>query len=279
MGTRSLSMVSLLIIMFAALSARAEDGPVGRIKLKGEAKQIADFVLESQVAGVRDRDAKAYMSIWADDAKLIIGRSKKTGPHDVTINRTQLAQMSRAKSSAGPDKTLKMTHEKVRVKISGDKAVLKCQTHILAPDYFQIMQEVFKLRKTEKGWRVYENRAWPVLVKRGAKRTIYNAAKWKELDAAVDRTRDEVNPWEWLAALADAWRFKEAYVQSKELTEEYESQPVAWLWRGHMAMLLGHTKDALDSFQRSLALDPETPVPDYAKAAAKKSNSKTAVPM
>ncbi|HLA83878.1 MAG TPA: nuclear transport factor 2 family protein [Thermoguttaceae bacterium] len=263
---QSIFLTAAILFMPLTLVA-SEDSRPDPPKLDGEAKAIADFVLNSQVAGIRDRDVATYMSIWSDDAVFMVGRGEKPGLYDIAWTRAQVEESGRVKSAAGPDKDVKLTHDDVRVELSGDRAVLTCKTRFTTDGFLRVSREIFRLRKTNEGWRVHENRLWPLYYQRRGKTTTYTPEKWKELDADVARCQDGEYLWALLAALAEAWRFKETYAQAKEITEENEDQPAAWLWRAHTAEALGHIQDSLASYRRALALDPKSQVPDYVKAA------------
>jgi len=76
-----------------------------------------------------------------------------------------------------------------RIDIAGEKATLRYRSTLKTPEFIGAADEIFRLRKTGKGWKVYENRYWPVEVRVGDQITRFDAATWEKLDAEVERSR------------------------------------------------------------------------------------------
>lgn len=73
-------LATLAALLMASPSVTAEDS---------DRETIQKLVQDSQRAGHIKHDLDKYMSMWTDDAKIIIGRSEKAGPYDVTIPRKE----------------------------------------------------------------------------------------------------------------------------------------------------------------------------------------------
>jgi tetratricopeptide (TPR) repeat protein len=242
---------------------------VGLTEAADEAEAISRLVQESQRAGFERHDFDKYMAIWSDDAKIILGRSEKPDAHDTTYTRAQIAATRRTRFRADASKDFKLTFANVRPEIDGDQATLKYRSTYRTAEIVETLDEVFRLRKKDGNWKVFENRAWPVETHYGDKVTRYNAETWKALDTEVKKQEERSDLARQVGALFDAWRFKDAHALARKWTEQMKDEPNAWLFRGSAAMIAGDATDALASFDKALALDPNAEVPDYVRAAKK----------
>lgn len=233
-----------------------------------EAAAVARLVQESQRAGFERHDFDKYLTLWADDAKVIVGRSEKPGAHDTTISRAQIEATRRVLFRAEPPKEVKLTFANVRPEIDGDQATVRYRSTLRTKETEETVDEIFRLRKKDGRWKAFENRAWPVEARYGDKTTKYNAETWQALDAEVKRQEKDLAKR--VPALLDAWRFAEAHATAKKWTEQAKDELDAWFYRGITAMAAGEAADGLASFDKVLAIDPKYPVPDYARVAKKK---------
>ena len=235
-----------------------------------EATAITKLVQESQRAGIQRHDYAGAMAIWAADAKAIGGRTEKPGEYDTVITRSQSEALARLTYPGTPAEGLTFEFTNERVQISGNRAVLRYHSTRRTLDVVRISDEIFRLRKTDDKWEVYQNRFWPVETRFGEKTTKYNAATWKELDAEVDRQRQEKDLLGEAFSLMHAWRFKEAHATAKKLTEQSKDDAFTWILRGHAAISAADAADALTSFSRALQIDEKADVPDYIRARRQK---------
>jgi hypothetical protein len=235
---------------------------------KDEAAAVARLVQETQRAGFERHEFDKYMTLWADDAKIIVARSEKPGRHDMTLSRAQIEATRRVMFRADPPKDSKMTFANVRPEVDGDSATVRYRSTIGSKEYVETVDEVFRLRKKDGRWQAFENRAWPIETRNGDETTKYNAETWQRLDA--EAAKHEKDPSKLLPALMDAWRFPDAHAAAKKWTGQEKDKSEAWLWRGLSGMAAGDATDALNSFDKVLALDPKAVVPDYLHAAKKK---------
>jgi tetratricopeptide (TPR) repeat protein len=236
---------------------------------KAEAERITGLVQEAQRAGFAKHDFKQYMTMWADDAKIIVGRFDKPDANDTTYNRTQIeaTRGTLFRASAAKDASLSFTN--IRPEVDGDQATLKYRSTYRIGDTVETFEEVFRLRRKDGAWTAFENRAWPVETRYGDTVTRYSPETWKALDAEVKKQQERGDIAAQVSALFDAWRFKDAHALARKWTEQAENELTAWLFRGGAAMSAGDAEDALASFNKALTIDPKAQVPEYVHAAKK----------
>ncbi|HBO43438.1 MAG TPA: hypothetical protein DD670_05815 [Planctomycetaceae bacterium] len=249
-----------ILLLTCVLLVNVSDGSATETKpFTGEAKTIVEMVQNSQRAGILDRDFDAYMAIWSDDAKMIQGRGEKPGKYDFMIDLAAI----KAKHRDSQPRQRRMRYEKERIDISGETAVFRCRTYLSELEWITATDEIFRLRRTDQGWKVYENRFWPVASYTWCASTHYTAETWKKLDAEVARLKKGDDRLALLDALFHAHRMKEAHTTAKQWTEDEKDNVTAWVYRGYAANWLGKNKDAMGAFRKALELDNDAPVPDY----------------
>ncbi|MCG8583263.1 MAG: nuclear transport factor 2 family protein, partial [Pirellulales bacterium] len=230
------SIAAIAIFGFTAIVAVADD-----------AAEIQKAVLDAQRAGFERHDYKRYMQQWADDAKLVLGRSDEEGKYDVILNCDQIASSRKLLFHGEPTRTL--TFDESTVDVNGDSAELKLQTTIKYEKWATTIDEIYRLRKTDAGWKVVLNRAWPVVEKRlGIVVTRYDADGWKRLDEAVEDARRNGDESEVGWALISAYRFADANELARRRTVRDDATAIDWMQRSHAALTLGKTDDAISSF-------------------------------
>jgi hypothetical protein len=235
-----------------------------------EEEKIIRLVQDSQRAGWEKHDYNKYMAIWADDARMVVGRSEKPGDWDFSYNRTQIASTRRLLFSGSPVKGFKMEFAKAQASVEGDKATLRYQTTMRRTEGVEIVNEIFHLRKKGGNWKVTENRVWPIEIRYGETIIRYDPQGWNDLDARVKKQQDASDLLNVFGALMDAFRFPEAHATAKKLSEQEKEQVSSWVVRGYAALFAGDADDSLASFRQALKLDPNAPLPDYARAALEK---------
>src|SRR5262249_54463674 len=147
-----------------------------------------DVVFDCTRAGFERGDLATFMKQWTEDAKIIDCRQEKPGRYDHTVNRKQVEAMQRLMFSGLPEGGFKVTFESPRMEVTGDKAELRVRTVQKWGEEganYEKESEIYLLRRTSEGWRVYENRAWPIESKEGEKSIDYDAKGWETLDAQV----------------------------------------------------------------------------------------------
>ncbi|MBN1910407.1 MAG: hypothetical protein JW818_11755 [Pirellulales bacterium] len=244
------------------IKLKAEPQAAEDLDRKKEADAIIKMVQESQRKGVMKRDRKAYMSIWTKDARLICGRGEKPDKYDIVLQLEQIKQRTETTFAVVVPRKGRMTFEDARVTFTDDKAKLTYRTAISQPERLSLADEIFLLRKTKDGWKVYENRCWIVECHDGSDVTQYTPEMWKALDDQVEEYRKQGDPHMFISALCEAFRYAEAYAESKKLTKAHPDDANAWCWRGHTAIAVGKSVDALASYKKALDLDPGASVPE-----------------
>ena len=153
------------------------------------------------------------MAIWAPDAKLIAGRSATPDKYDSERTRPQIEAVGRLKYASGlpAPKDVKFDFDNVHVDVAGNMAVLRYRSILKQDGAAGISDEIYKLRKVEGKWQVYENRFWPVEIRSADRIIKYSAATWERLDAAVDKQKQDKDMLGETIALLQAWRPQEAH--------------------------------------------------------------------
>jgi hypothetical protein len=238
-----------------------------------DAQDIQDLVFECTRAGLERGDLAAFMKQWADDAKVIEARQEKPGKYEQTMNRKQLEAICRLSFSvAAPDGGYKVTFDSPRVEVKGDKAELRVMTTAQWDEdgvHLDRQSEIFLLRRTADGWRVYENRYWMVESRQGDKTIDYDAKGWKLLDEIVEAAEKEDDLAKLVEALEDARRLDEAHQAAKKLTAREDATAEDWVTRGWQAVSAGDAEDATKAFREALKRDPDAEVPAVIKDAKK----------
>lgn len=233
--------------------------------LEGEAREIADWVIACQRAGWEDFDIETYLSQWAEDATVVMGRLEDDGEHDVVYSHEQIVA-TRSLRMRGENPGIQLRYLDVVVEIDGDFAVMRTRTITSTHDseYKEIMAERFTLRRSEGSWLVVEDRVWLVGELRDGERIPYNAEVWDTLDQELEVSQDDLEDWEYRDALVRAFRFFEAYEQSVLVSESPDAIAEDWSRRGLYAVLVGEVDDAVAAFSEAWDLDPEVWLPYYA---------------
>jgi hypothetical protein len=270
----------LMAALLAGCSRKREETkPVDKKPREESAREeaaIIQLVQESQRLGIAGQDLAAFMRIWAEDARLVLGRSAKPGPYDevIPIDRVEAYWNKR-----GPDQRSKveLSFARETARITGRRAEVTWDTTIRETHNatkrvaVRVERERWLLRRTDEGWRVYENRVWPVSLQRGAEPLIvYDDAKWAALDRAVDTAKKAGGSDALLTALYAANRFGEGHDAAVKATTGSHVTAVDWFWRAAFAMNLYFIDDAKKSFAHQLELDESAEIPGWARRAMKR---------
>src|SRR5688572_13481058 len=206
-----------------------------------EAEAVKKAVLGPQEAGWGRHDFKTYMTQWADDAKMVVARGPKADKRDITFSRKQIEATRRLLFSVRPLPGQKVVFENVQVKVKEEQAEVSLRNTVHFGADYEVADELYRLRKTADGWKVYLNRGWVVKSRQGDNETTYDAAKWKMLDeVADDKARSDKRGHEAALALMAAYRFPEAHALLKKVTARDDATAADWVARGHAAMTAGH---------------------------------------
>ena len=241
----------------------------GPAKGDDEGPKLATMIQESQKAGFEKHDLKEYLAIWSDDAKLIEGRSEKPDKYDTALTRAQIEATRKLLFAVPPPKGIKMEFENVKTEVKGDEATVRYRTTLREPKQSMTVDEVFRLRRKDGKWKVFENRSWPVEYRGSDFIETFEAGTWKALDEQASRAAAAGDLGGQLTPLIKGMRFAEAHALAKKWTEKEGKFTQPWLARGQAAMQVGDVADAVASFKKALEIDPKVNLSEYARLAAK----------
>lgn len=236
--------------------------------LKGEAKDVADWLLNAQRAGWEDHDSKTYNAQWADDAELTWARSAEPGPHDYTVNAKQISATRKMIMAVDPTKTT-ITPTDISATVSKDSAQVDWRIKVISADggYSTLTAEQYRLVKTDAGWAVKTNRAWVLKIIEEGKTTVMTEKEWARRDAVAKRARESGDTDKLRFALLDAYRFGEAHDTAVKVTKQQKATAEDWAIRGWMAGIACRHDDMLPNYKKAIEMDPDVYLPDYARKA------------
>lgn len=255
-----------------ATSAAASASATGSAQNADEGAAIVAMIQSSQRQGIIDRKPAAYMRIWDREAVIIAARTEQADRYDHVLEFDKIRQAAEARSQGKPDAKLEFHYADTKVEIQGKRATVTWRLKVTWRDLQseatgeELTAERFVLRKTAEGWRVVENRFWPLVLKDADQEQTFDPARWKELDAAVDQARRLRNEPKLLQALFDAWRLKEGLELARKRTTTFPKNADAWAWRARFADRLRRITETVDAFEKLKALDPKARIPGWVQA-------------
>jgi len=259
---------ALVLSMVAALGCGGTQRPNAsapeRPATPEETAAIQSVVFDGQRAGFVRHDADAYMAQWTDDAVIVSARQEEPGPHDLRIVRSRF-EPARRMRFRGPADVLSVEFSDAVATVSGKTATLRTRTTANYRGGSETMAEIYRLRLTDAGWRVFENRFWRLTATNGDVERVFDASFYADADRRVEQERAADDGYELALALLDAGRPLEALAALRDLTEQQDVEAYDWVLRGVSALAVGDADDAEKSFAAALALDPDAPVPAYAR--------------
>jgi len=230
-------------------------------------EEIRETVFTAQRAGFLHHDVDAYLEAWADDGRLVIGRGPEPSEHDTTWDRERLEASRHMRFAAEPPDDRQMEHADVEVRLEGDgRAELRCRTTTRTGRMVEVVDEIYRLQRTEDGWRIVENRAWPVRVGTPDDMVEYDAEAYRDADRAVADALDRGPPAAAARVMMAAWRFEEAYDVARRAVEE-DPTPDALDVLARLATLLGEREVAVDAYRRLHEASPDAGLPEWAHEA------------
>jgi WD40 repeat protein/tetratricopeptide (TPR) repeat protein len=226
---------------------------------------IKRLVARSDQDGWQRHDLAGFLAAYADDVRVRTGRGEEPGPYDLRWDRRQLEEVRGLDFQGAVLRTdITSSYEDMRVRVRGDEAELRCRAVAeFGTDSYLAFGVHCRLRRTAQGWRIHEYHSWPLAERQGSRRTVKDAAAWAALDAAVERLAKSSDRNARIQALRDASRPAEAYDLARRLTDDRPKDAAAWALRGDLAHDVGQVADALASFRRALACDPDAELPWY----------------
>jgi hypothetical protein len=247
---------------------KPKDEPV--IDTGKEIEEVKKVVFDGRDAALR-RDFPAYMTQWSDDARLIFGRGPEPGKFDLVLDRKQIEATRRLRFLDKAPADANPTPAEVTPKVTADQAEVRMQVSEQFKGGGSTTGFLYRLRRAAGGWQVFEERSWPIELVVDDKKTVYDAATWKDMDERIEEVRRfDSTGAKLVVELLSARRYTEAHAVAKKVTGQRKAAATDWLLRGELAMQVGDVKDALDSFRKVRSLDIRIPVPEYARRDAKK---------
>jgi hypothetical protein len=244
-------------------------GCSGPANADDEGPKLATMIQQSQKAGFEKHDLKEYLSIWSDDVKMIQGRSEKSDKYDTVLTRAQIEATRKLRFAVPPPKDLTMEFQNVKTEVKGDEAAVRYRATIRMPAMSMTEDEIFRLRRRDGKWKVYENRSWPIEYRGSDFIETYEEGTWKALDEQASRAASAGDLGGEMAPLMKGLRYADAHAVAKKWTEKEGKFTPPWLARGEAAMAIGDVADAKASFRKALEIDPKANLSDYARLAAK----------
>jgi len=226
-------------------------------------EEVRTLVFNSQNAGFLRHDFNTYIALWADDGRLIVGRSEEPAATDTVWDYPRL-YASRRMRFRSPTTTTTLDHEDVEVEVSGENATLRCRTISGGEDWTEEMREVYRLRLTSDGWRIVENRAWPISKTINGEELIYSQETWSWLDRAFNEALDRGDTDGAVNAAVSGYRYREAFETARDAASIGDALAHDPLRYGHLAILLGEESEALEAFREARRRDPTIDVPRWA---------------
>ncbi len=240
-------------------------------------RHVIESLKDSQVAGVERHDLPAYLSVFAGEATLTVGRGPWPGPFDRTLAMPAIVATRTERFYAPPPGEVRLRHRDVEIQAEAGRLIVRWLAERVAEDGIEVVREVFVLRPARpaegSGWLIVHNRLWPEWQQdAGQPPRRYEAATWAALDAAAARPDCESGPCP--LAMLEAWRFVEAHEAAIRWSEGLpagargDDAAARWVLRGLCAVFSGRVADAQPSFGRALAADPAANLPPWRSAAA-----------
>jgi hypothetical protein len=252
-------------------SASASAAPSAPVVTQRELDEIVAFVQKSQEEGIGGRDPEAFMRIWATDARIVSGRTETPDAYDVAFEYASLRPTALARSRGRQDVALLLRYEAVGAEAVADEVrliwVLTVAWGAHGERGSDQSMERYRLRRgREGGWRVFENRVWPLgqATPQGAFR--FDEAYWKAREAELAEAQRGRDVFATARALAAAWHFREAYQAIQAFTRAHPKDAAGWTLQARLADRLRLIDDTLAAYRQLTALDPKTPVPGWVEA-------------
>lgn len=242
-------------------SAVSEPSPEDSAELKQE---IISALTASQKAGFERHDIDGYLAVWSDDAVLVGGRGPSEGPHDLTLNRQQLEATKRLRFS-GNDSFGVFTPTDATVELEGKLAEVRWRMTSGSDEFVEVVDELYRLRKTEEGWRVYLNRYWFVEAGPKGRLVARDAAFYEAQDKAATEAKAAGDSAAEFEALAAGGRFKDAFQVLQEGAKE-DSEPEAWGRLAIFAVIVGEVEEAKKAACKARAITPTPSLPKWAES-------------
>jgi hypothetical protein len=239
-----------------------------------QGQAIIALIQGSQRRGLRDQDLAAFMSIWGDDARVVEGRGAEPGPRDELLPLERIEHFWRKRGNAADDDyDMEVEYSDERADVRGQRAEVRwklIQRYTHKRDKAVIREsygERWILVASPAGWRVIENRMWPLAYEDATLKVTFDEAAWRRFDTAVDDARKSGDTLRLLDALHSARRNGEGHDEAVRATTLPGAGAAHWRWRATFARRLYFFDDTALALRREAELDPSIEVPAWARDA------------
>ncbi len=254
----------------SAPPAKATAVPSASPPSPSEIDAIVAFVQKSQREGIAGRDPEAFLRIWTSDARSVGGRREQPEPYDVALDLAAMRASAVAKSRGPADETLTFRYRDVTSQATADEITLRWSLAVdfTAPGESGVDEsiEIYRLRRTPEGWRVFYNRYWPVSETYAGATVRYDDALWNEREASLAAARKGGDAHGVITALQVAWHVREGYDAAVKLTAERPKEVRAWRARANLANRLRLIDEAVAAYRQLADLDAKARIPGWVRA-------------
>jgi WD40 repeat protein/tetratricopeptide (TPR) repeat protein len=222
---------------------------------------IRELVFTAQTRGWNHADLGAYLSAFADDARVTTARLKAPSDHDVTFDKTRLAAVRavglRGSAAAG----YRTSFENVSVRVAGDRAEMSFTATSRLPGFFLIWAHDVNLRRTPAGWKIMSLRDWPSAMKSNTVVTEYTPEYFRKADATAEEARRDGDGAKWVQTLLRSRRYKDALPAAREQANKPDVTADDRLRLAEAAFQAGEVDEMWTAFRAALAAKPDLEMP------------------
>lgn len=266
---RLIQLFCTVLLCAAAMQAAAMADPKGQTThLEGEAKQLADWLIEGMRSGWEQQQFQTYRAMWSLKAERTWARSLEPGEHDWSTTADVFLRSDKIFVD-GKDAGEKLKFQDISVKIEHRQATVEWQLWISTDvsDYRELIGQRMVLQRSdhdENGWKIVKDRFWVVEAIVDEERVVFTEEEWAQRDREVIEAKASGDPRFLAGAFNRAYRFKEAYQTVVKVTQHDDAEAMDWSMRGYIASIAAEPGDVYPSFDRAMEMDAGVWVPHYA---------------
>lgn len=231
-----------------------------------QAHSARDMVMAAQKAGIERHDLGFYMSQWAEDAEMVLGRGPHTTRYDRVFTHGQIEMTQEQRFHGNVPAGRSVAFSDITIEAVGAEAHIEWTATLREVDGFEAVREVYKLRRQDGKWKVYHNRLWPLRTRIGADQYDFGVIEWQRRDREVFDQRRKGDVRLLVVAFIEAYRFREAFEVASKATAQPGASALMWVMRGIAAIQAGEVQDAYGAFRSAVAKDPKVGLPSYKAA-------------
>jgi hypothetical protein len=229
------------------------DGAQAEDALHGE-RAILATLLALNRALLTNHDVDGYIAGWHTDGRWVAGRHARSSEYDVELDTEQLAAVRRLFIEGEPSRDVR--YEGERVEIYDARAIVSWTLRSSFDTVVDLFAERYELAFHAGRWKVVALRYWPTGRIEDGEKFEFDAGWADALDRQIDTLiatgGDEA---QLTYALFSAYRYREAHVVARRITEAEAENAWAWQMRMLSAGLAGDVADATFSQGQLRALE------------------------